>query len=407
MADLELIDNTVDNEENDIEAEKRRKRIERSRKRRQSSLPFGLSSPAGAAVILLVILTVCAAVVFNWDKISPASLSENSGKEGASAVIAGSSVYEKNFCKIDSGLIYISDTSIIQLNNDCEKVYSEKHSFTDPMIRASGEYVIAFGEGTGSYRIIHDKHRIHEGVQGNSITDCDINDSGTYCILSDQTGYMSSLSVYDRNNKFIYSYSFSDSYAVSVSLSRNGQMAAVGTINSDRGRMVSKVYLLDITKKDPIKILSYDDQIIYQVRAYTDDSFAVVTDMLTSVVKSDGSRETPYSYSSSILTAFDICYGNGISLSLSRSDDGRSCYIVDLDESGNETSTNSTDLKVTGIAALSDRTAVLSYGKLSVFSLYGDLLSEREMGTDSRSILMANSKTAYILGVSEITKASL
>ena len=403
MAEIEQFD-----EEIDLEAKRRRERIERMRKKRR----FKPNSRVGAAVILLLLLAVCTAVIFNWDKLSPNSISENakmsdSKKEGASTVIAGSSVYEKNFCKIDSGLIYISDTSIIELNNDCEKVYSEKHSFTDPMIRASDEYVIAFGEGSGSFRIIHDKHRIYEGVQGNSITDCDIIDNGTYCILSDQTGYMSALSVYDKTNKFLYSYSFSDAYAVSVSLSRDGKKAAVGTINSEEGRMVSKVYLLDLTKKDPIKILSYDDQLIYQIRAFSDESFALVTDMMTTVIKSDGSRETPYSYSSSILTAFDICYGSGISLALSKSDDGRSCYIVNLNSSGQEVSSYATELKATGIAALSDRTAVLSYGKLSVFSLYGDLLGEWEIGTDSKSLIMPQSKTVYILGVSGITKMSL
>lgn len=410
MSDLDILSDT--NGEDELEAKRRRERIERRRKKRNKTLPFGLRSRPAAAVAFILLLIIITAVVFNWNVISPSSISEkadfsDSKKEGASADIAGSSVYEKNFCELSSGLIYISDTSIIQLNHDCEKVYSEKHSFSDPAIRASNDYVIAFGEGSGSFRVIHDKHRVYEGVQGTSITDCDINDQGTYCILSDQTGFLSALSVYDKNNKFIYSYSFSDYYAVTVAISRDGQKVVVGAINSSDGRLVSKIYLLDVTKSDPIKIFTYEDQLVYQTEFISDSAFAVVTDVMTTVIKSDGSREVPYSYSNSMLTAYDMCYGSGVVLALSKSDDGRSCYVVELDEDGHEVSRFATDLKITALAAASDRTAVLSYGRLSMYGLYGDLLSDWEIGSDSKNILLPQNKTAYILGVSGITKMSL
>ncbi len=384
----------------------------KSRKVKKRPLPFDSPSHVAAALAVIAVMIGAVLVVTKWDSISPdaiedsAKFSDSSGNDN-SVGIAGSTVLERNFQSIDSGLMYISDTSIMQLNHNCEKVYSEKHSFTNPLIRSSNDYSIAFGEGSGSFRIIHDSHKIYEGMQGNSITDCDINDSGTYCILSDQTGYLSSLNVYDKTNKFLYSYSFSDFYAVCVSISPDSKKVAVGAVNSSNGQLVSKVYLLDVTKSDPVNTYTYDDQLIYEVNFISEDRFAVVTDMLTTVIKSDGSGEVPYSYSSQFLTAYDTCYGSGIVLSLSKSDDGRNCKLVTLDAEGHEITAMQTDLRVMAIDAAADREAVLSYGKLSLYTVYGDLFNEWDIGTDAKSVLLPQNKTAYILGVSGITKMNL
>ena len=390
--------------------EERRKR--RRQNKEKDSLPFGCGSRLTVAVIVFLILGAVVFAAFKWDDISPDGLARHasfadSQKEEAYTDITGSSVLEKNFQSLNSGLIYISDTSIVQLNHDCEKDFSEKHSFTNPLLKTSGIYTIVFNEGSDEYRIIYDKHKIHSGTQGTCITDCDINDSGDYCVLSDQTGYLSCLSVYNKSNEFVYSYSFSDYYAVSVSISKDGSKVAVGAMNSSDGRLVSKVYLLDVTKNEPIEVYTYEGQLIYEIKFIADDRFAVITDLLTSVVRSDGSKEIPYSYSSQILTAYDICYGKDIVLSLSKSDDGRSCSLITLNSDGYEIGSFATDLKIVALDAAEDRTAVISYGKLSIYGSFGDLFGEWDIGTDVKSVIFPQNKTVYVLGVSGITKMSL
>ena len=397
-------------DENKYEYESRRKRREQSGKRSQNKSEKK-NSPLVGAVIVIMLLVGATIVFLNKDSLSPENIDDNVGfadsaKKNAMADIAGSSVSEQNFCAQDSGLIYISDTSIVELNHNCERTFFEKHTFTNPHINSSGDYAIAFGEGGSGYRIIHDKHKLYEGTQGNSIIDGDINDSGMYCIISDKTGFLSSVSVYDKNNKFVYSYSFSDFYAVCASINRDGDKIAVGTVNSIDGRFVSKVYLLDVMKSDPIGVFTYQDQLIFDVEFMPGGNAAVITDVMASVIRSDGSKELPYSYSSQILTAYDINKGN-IVLSMSKSDDGRDCSVVTLDNEGHEIGSFSTDLKITSVSAASDRFAVLSDGNLIIHSIEGDVLDSQEIGLDAKSVLLPQNKTAYVLCVSGIKKVTL
>ncbi len=366
-----------------------------------------------AKICVFALMLIGITLIFVFGKeLSPDNVADkanysDSKKDEAKTDISGSIVHEKNFCSTKSGLMFISDTTIVGLNHDCEKTFSEKHSYTSPMIKSSEMYSITFGEGSSGFKIIKDGHKIYEGVQGKSIVDCDINDLGSYGILSDQTGYLSCLTVYDKDNQFVYSYSFSDYYAVALSISDDGKRVAVGAINSLNGRLVSVVYLLDLTKKEPLNKFTYENQIIYDVEFISQDNFVVITDGLTTVISGNGSKETPYSYSSQILTAYDICYDSGVVLSLSKSDDGRNCNIVSLNKDGNEIGSFATNLKVMSLDTLSDRMAILSYGKLEIFNSYGDMLNSFDVGTDTKAVVMPYKKMAYVLGVSDIKKVSI
>lgn len=386
-----------------------------SRRKKQKSketLPFGCSSRFAVGAVFCVI--ACAAVFFavKWDKLSPKGIAEwfnfsDSKQESFVGQISGTAVSERNFHSVDRGLIYVSDTSIVRLSHDGEKAYSFQHNFTNPMIKTSNTKSIAFNEGGSSFRILSAQGEVHRGVQGTAITDCDVNDSGFYCIISDQMGYLSKLSVYNSLNEYIYGFSFNDYYAVSVSLSEDGTMAAVGTVNTVDGQLISKIYLLSFTESEPLNIYTYKDSIVYEVKFIEEDRFVVVTDSLVSVVECGSGKELPYSYDNRVLTAYDVSFDENIVFSLSRSNDERDCMIVTLDKKGNEISSFSTDMKIFSIDVKNDKIAVLASNMLYQYNAYGDSFGSWEIGTDAKSVILPQEKTAYILGVSEIRKISL
>lgn len=375
-------------------------------------LPFGCSSRITVCVIFCVIC--CAAVLFiaKWDSLSPTAFSDWFAFSGASdddfpVNIMGTSVLENNICLSDTGVVYISDTSIVRLNLNGEAVFDQQHSFTNPMLKSRGTYAIAYNAGGSNFRIISENEELYRGTQGTSITDCDINSAGVYCIASDQTGYLSNLSVYGADNNLLYSYSFNDYYVVSVSLGEDGNTAVVGAVNTFNGEMVSAVYVLDFSKTEPVKMFEYNDQILYDVAFVDEESYAVITDSLVSVVECGKYKEVPYSFQNRVLTGYDLSYGNGVFVSLSRSDDGRDCSVVSLDCGGNEIGSFATELKITSVNVYDDKIACLAEGKLSVFNSYGDSFGNWDVGSDARSIILAKSKYAYVLGVSEIRRIQI
>lgn len=352
------------------------------------------------------------AVIAKWDVLSPESLAQwvrfsDSSASDFECEISGTSVPEKNFCIFGSGVMYLSDTSVVQLSKNGEKDFLSQHSFTNPIIKSSEKYAVAFNEGGSDFRIFSDKKEEFRAEQGTSITDCSINDLGIYGIISDQTGYLSKLFVYNKNNELIYSYSFNDFYAVCVSISPDGAKAVVGAVNTVSGQMVSKIYLLDFMKTEPLYVFTYTDQIIYDAEFVDDDKCAVVTDSLLSVIYCDSGKEIPFSFSSKALTSYSLSFGEDIVLSLSHSGDMRDCEIVTIDTKGNEKGRFDTKLKVYSLDVCKDRIAVLSGSMLYLKNAYGDSFGEWDVGSDAKNVLIPQEKTAYILGVSQVRRMSL
>lgn len=381
-------------------------------KKNNKSLPFGCSSRLTVCIVLCVLASLAVFFAAKWDVLSPSGITEwftfsSVSDDDFPIDISGTSIIESNLQMNSTGLIYVSDTSIVDLNYDGSKNYSEQHNFTNPLMKTSDSYSIAYNAGGSNYRILSDTGELYRGTQGNSISDCDITAQGVYAVISDQTGYLSILSVYDKDNNLVFSYSFNDYYAISVSLNGTGTMAAVGAVNSVDGQLVSKVYVLDFSKTSPINIYTYNDQIVYDIDFVSENNFAIVTDSLVSVIDTNKNKETPYSYDTRVLTAYNISYDNGIVLSLSRSDDGRDCSIVSIDSDGHELESFSTELKIFSIDAREDKIAVLAANKLYLYNSYGDSFGEWEVGADAKSVILPQKDSAYILGVSEIRRVNL
>lgn len=393
-------------------AEEQRGSGQRRTVKRKRPLPFGCSSRAAVCITICLICCIFVFVIARWDDFSPNGISEWFAFSGASADdfpvdITGNSILENNIQLSNNGLFYISDTSIIGLDSSGEEVYNAQHNFTNPLLKCNDAYSIAYNVGGSNFRIISDQTEIYRGTQGSFINDCDITSKGVYAVISDQTGYLSMLSVYDTDNNMIFSYSFNDYYAVSVSLNESGTMAAVGSVNSVDGEMVSRIYVLDFSKTEPVSVLTYNDQLVYSVKFVSEGKFAVITDSLVSVIDTSKQKEIPYSFGNKVLTAYDISYGNGIFISLSRSDDGRECSVISLDTDGNEVGSFATELKIFSLSAYADKIAFLSSDKLYIYNSYGDSFGQWEVGTDARKVILPQSKFAYILGVSEIRMVSL
>lgn len=387
------------------------KKIDKN-KDKNELLPFGCSSRAAICVVFCAICCLAVLFVAKWDVLSPSAFSDWFAFSGASdedypTDIMGTSVLEHNIHLSDTGVAYISDTSVVRLDINGKVIFNQQHSFTKPVMKSSGEFAVVYSLGGGSFRIISETEELYRGTQGSSIVDCDINSSGVYCIVSDQTGYLSNLSVYDVNNNLIYSYSFNDYYVVSVSLSEKGDAAVVGAVNTSNGEMVSAVYVLDFSKTEPVKVFEYNDQMLYDVSFINDNHYAVVTDSLVSVVECTKYREVPYSFDNRVLTGYDFSYDNGVFLSLSRSGDGRDCSVVSLNCEGSEVGSFSTSLKVSTLNVRDDKIACLSEGHLYIYNTYGDSFGNWDVGSDARNVILTKSKYVYILGVSEIRRISI
>ena len=234
------------------------------------------------AIVIMVILFAVVFYVFNADRLSFHNISnffrygvlnENSD-ERFPLNIQGESISPGNFTRSGQDICYSSDTKTEKLNNYGKSMFSVQHAFINPIMVTGKNNTLLYNLGGTGFQIIDKDGKSYSETTEECILVADIADNGTYALVTESSGYLSKLYVYDEKNTQIYSYSFADYYVTSVSLNSSGMKAVVSGMSAYNGVEISALYVLDFTMDKPLHFLELEgNNIIYEV-SYLNDKTA-------------------------------------------------------------------------------------------------------------------------------------
>lgn len=368
------------------------------------------------AVIILLVLVFVVYIFTNNDKLSLHNISNfvrygifNSDSDQRFPVtVQGESISAGNFRRMGQDLCYASDTKVQTLNNYGKRMLTVQHGFTAPVLVASSKYSLLYNLGGKGFQINGLDSAVYSGVAEHDILVADINDNGTYALVTQSDGYLSKLYVYDKDNTKVFAYSFASYYITSVSLNSDGRKAVLSGVSAHNGSEISSLYVLDFTKETPQQFVELEDAIIYDVQ-YLNDTYAAAVGNTAaySLNTGNGSAEMT-SYEGKTLTAFTVNPDTDtFSVSLSRSGDGRNCDIYSFNTNGTVSKSFSTDLKVTSISSYKGRVALLTPEAIYLYDKGGSAVSKADAGIDPQSVVLYTSSDAYVLDAAEIRSVSM
>ena len=319
-------------------------------------------------------------------------------------------ITDGNFTRIDSNLVFASDTQFVTMNSYGRAIYTRAQSFSNPvLVRASDcDLSLVYNLGGKEFFINTLDSTIYSGEAEDNILVADISKDGTYAIVTEKDGYLSKLFVYSSDNKQIYAYSFADYYITSVSLDSKGKTAVLSGISAHDGSQIGCVYVLNFTKEEPVLFKEFEDNILYYVDHLSNNYACIIGENATYTLNVLTKSFETVEYNSKTLTAFDINTDtNNFVLSLSRSGDGRMCDILTFSDSGKLRKTIVTDLEITSISSYKNRVLALSEDKAYLYSKDGMELKNVDAGLDPHAVVLYSTTDAYVLGVSEIRRIDL
>ena len=359
-----------------------------------------------AAAVIVVLLFGIIFFAFNTDKFSFHNISNffrygvfNSNSEESFPLdIKGESISPGNFMRIGQDICYSSDTKTQLLNNYGKSVFSVQHAFINPVLTVCNKGALVYNLGGTGYQVIGKEGEIFSAEMKDDILAADYSDSGVYAVVTESSGYLSKLYVYNEKNEQIFAYSFADYYVSSVSLNSSGSRAVVAGVSALNGINIASLYVLYFTKDTPLYFSELENNIIYKV-SYVTDKYACAVGRSSSYSLNtyNGELET-YDYTGRMLTAFDINGDtNTYTVSLSNSGDGRNCDIVSFNSSGKEDKSFSVDDKIIDLSTYKGRVALMTNEKVMLYSKDGKHLSEKVLASDPHSVVLYTGSDAYIL----------
>ena len=370
-----------------------------------------------AVAVIVVILFVIVFAVFNSDKFSVHNISNffkygvfnQQSEEKFPLDIKGERVNAGNFDCIGQDICYVSDTKTATLNNYGRSLYTEQHAFINPVLTVGDKGALVYNLGGTGYQLIDKEGTVYSAEAKDNLLTADFADNGIYALVTQSSGYLSKLYVYNENNEQIYAYSFADYYVTSVTLDSAGNKAVVSGLSALNGVENSALYVLDFTQEKPLAVKEIENDIIYQVKYLSDKYVCAVGRNASYVLNTgkDGDLQTN-SYEGRSLTAFDINDDtNTYTVSLSSSGDGRNCDILSYSTAGDSVKSFSVDKKIINISTYKGRVALLTGDSVMLYSKDGKAYSEKELNSDPHTVVMYTSSDAYVLCTGYIDSVTL
>lgn len=340
-----------------------------------------------------------------WDNISnwwTYDVLGNAGN-GYPVNLIGTEVKSGNFAVNQGHVAYASDTSFVTLNSTGSEVANVQLRYSKPVMKSSGNRFLTYGIGTTGYQIQDFDGMLYSGEAEGAIYTADITSNGVYGIVTEGSGYLSILYVFNCNNNRIYKYSFSEYYINSIALNSDGSGGIACGITSDNGAVKTGVYMLDFTKEEPVSQYSIDGDTIVDCDYLNDNRAVLVGQSSSYIIKRGEENYVTIKYDSKTLANY--CFNpdtNSFALALSKSGDGRSCVIEIYNDNGDKTSSIDTNYGAESISLYKGTVAILDGNTAYGFNSEGNQLYSCDTGTGSKRLILTSDNTAYVLSVNQV-----
>ena len=370
------------------------------------------------ASVIILVLFVCVLAFANRDRLTFTNIKNwveygvfnKNSEEHFPIPTNGDVINQGNFTRIDSNLVYASDTKFATLNNFGRTIYSYNQSFSSPVLSKGNDcdLSIVFDLGGKEFSINNLDSTVYDGEAEDNIIGADISKSGVYALVTTKDGYMSKLYVYSKEHKQMYAYSFADFYITCVSIDSKGKTAVLTGISAHDGSQLSSIYLLDFTKEEPLFFEEIQENVLYYAEHLDNSHACIIGENASYTLNTRMKSLKTFSYDGKTLTAFDVNTDTDtFALSLSRSGDGRKCDVYTFSTKGVLKNTISTELMISSLSTYKNRVAALDTDTVYLYTKDGTLLSEKVAGLDPHAVVLYSTTDAYILGVSEIRRLDL
>lgn len=232
-------------------------------------------------IIIAALSVICAVFVF-FSLILPVSLYENVvncisllGQGSYPANISGSTVIDT----VSNGSYYyvLSDTNVTAYSNNGKKIFSEMHGFSNPIISVSETRALVFDQGGKNLYIYNLSGQINSLETKKEIITANISRSGSFAVVTHSDSYASTVNIYDKKCKQIYTWNSAKNIVNNVLLNSAGDKFAVSTLNAVSGQYSSNVSVLDLNSVDALYNLNLDTSVVLSLQD-TGKGISVVTE---------------------------------------------------------------------------------------------------------------------------------
>ncbi len=350
------------------------------------------------AVVLGAVLTAAYLDLSNFDSLRRALSYNKTDTESGNTY-----VYDNDrtncFALLGDRLLVVSTTRMSVLANNGTEVYSQEVKFTSPAIAVGGRTAAVYDVGGTSLYILGEKGFVRDlsAETGNGVISARLNSSDMLALVTDKSGYKSSVSVYSATGERAFTFNSSNRYMIDACVERDGRHVAVATLGSEDAAFATTISRYALDQETAVSTCVLDDSLLYELGSFGGTLVAVTDDRFLAL-SGDGSLGGSYDYAYPYLRGSTLGGTDFGALVLSRYRSGSAGKLVTVGAEGNLIASLDTQRDVLDVSAAGKYVAVLYSDELVI---YTSDLAEYASLTDTqyaRGVRMRTDGSAVLLG---------
>lgn len=205
---------------------------------------------------------------------------------------AGENTYDydndrtNRFALLGDRLLVVSTTRVSVLADDGSEVYAQEVKLDSPAIALGGRTAAVYDVGGTTLYILGERGLVRDlsTETENGIISAKLNSSDMLALVTDKSGYKSSVSVYNASGERVFTFNSSNRYMIDACVERGGKHVAVATLGSEDAMFVSTIRRYALDQETAVSACVLDDSLLYELSqlrrtlvAVTDDRFLALS----------------------------------------------------------------------------------------------------------------------------------
>ena len=296
------------------------------------------------------------------------------------------------------GLVVASIGGISVFDEKGSEQFFVQQQMQLPSLRVAGDVAMAF-DVSGNNLIVVDRKKgeLLKLEEAYPILDADLSAKGALCLSSSANGYKSVISVYNNEQQLIYRWLASSMYFPLCAMSSNEKDLAAIAVGQKDGQFESKICYLKTDSDQILNEVSLGNELIYDIDFVKPDLLCAVGENTTQFVTLKGEPVGKYRYEDSYLKDFDFGGDGFLTISTNMYRAGNRYSLATVDFSGDEIATRFIGEEILDVSASGNYIAVLTPGKLKIYTKSLSVYCEMDEAADATSVVMREDGSAILI----------
>ena len=279
-----------------------------------------------------------------------------------------------SFAQLDGDLLVCSSTGIRLYSGSGSVYVNQSCHLEHPVLATGGNTALVYDAGGTDLFVFADRSQVFSitADENHAILSASLNDQGWLTVVTQETGYKGTVTVYDKSYQQVLGVNLSSRFITDASLSPNGKTLALATAGQTDGAYDSQIALYGTSRsadsaETPDAVCSLGNNATLMMQ-WSGESLRVLGENALSLVASDGSLSGSYSYGGRYLKSCSLG-GEGFSaLLLGKYRAGTDAELVTVDAKGQETAVLPLNSQVLSLSASGRNLSVLTADALTIFT---------------------------------------